>query len=169
MANLILILGGVRSGKSKFAEKLASSGKKVAYIATAQVLDEEMRIKIENHKNNRPKEWLTLEAPHNLKDVLSKLDKSVDMVVIDCLTVYVANLMGLEEDKVFSEIKDMLKIIKDLNSKIIMVSNEVGMGVVPPYESGRKYRDMLGQANQIVAEAADEVYLMVAGIPVKVK
>jgi len=185
MKELILVLGGVRSGKSRFAEELAHQlGQKVLFVATAQSLDEDMCRRIERHRQDRPGAWRTLEAPRQVGQALQTHLAGADMVLLDCLTVLVSNLMmganmdesQMEalapddlEQRVNEELEGLLGALKDTEASLIIVSNEVGMGVVPPYPAGRVYRDVLGRANQALAQKADRVYLLLAGIPVELK
>jgi adenosylcobinamide kinase/adenosylcobinamide-phosphate guanylyltransferase len=181
MGKMTFVLGGARSGKSTYAEKLALAyGGRVTYIATAEALDDEMATRIENHKKSRPEEWETREIPHNLAEVLKKNPIDSDVVLLDCLTLLVSNLLlkhssegeDIDEEAVYvdgmSEIEGLLTIIEESRAEWIIVSNEVGLGLVPPYPLGRVYRDLLGSLNQRVAAKADEVYWMAAGIPVPI-
>ena len=175
--SITLILGGARSGKSRFAHELAAkSGKKVLFVATGEPLDEEMRARIDTHKKSRPAGWKTLEAPTNVARALRGKIGDAEVVIIDCITLLVSNLMGDEntdvgiwEKKVVAEIKRLNALMKESKANFIIVSNEVGLGLVPTTPIGRAYRDILGMANQMLARNADEVYLMVAGIPVVLK
>lgn len=181
MGRLTFILGGARSGKSTYAERLArqQSGN-VLYIATAQALDEEMAARIRQHRSQRPPTWQTLEAPSNVAAALRNLPgPQPDLALLDCLTLLVSNLMlqacpadgesqaQAAEALVRAEIESLLAVIQSSPPDWIVVSNEVGMGLVPPYPLGRIYRDLLGWANQKMAASADEVLLMVAGLPWK--
>jgi adenosylcobinamide kinase/adenosylcobinamide-phosphate guanylyltransferase len=185
---LILLLGGARSGKSRFAEELtAQFGERVLYVATAQARDEEMAARIDVHRQSRPSTWQTLEAPARAGEAIraALAVQSVDVVLLDCLTLLVSNVIldGLwlsEEDfegvdeaaaqrRVEVELGGLLEAFRESQVVWIVVSNEVGWGLVPPYPLGRVYRDLLGWANQRIAAAADRVYLMVAGLPVDVK
>ena len=175
--SITLILGGARSGKSRFAQELARKlSKKVLFVATGEPLDEEMRARIDTHKKSRPASWRTLEVPTNLAKALRSKIRDVDLVVIDCITLLVSNLMGdantdvsTWEKKVAAEIKNLIALLKNSKANFIIVSNEVGLGLVPTTPIGRAYRDILGMANQMLAQNADEVYLMVAGIPIVLK
>lgn len=170
MSDLILILGGARSGKGIFAERMTEGFKKVAYLATAEALDEEMRERIENHKKQRPGSWVTLEVPHNLVEAFRRIDSDTEVVVVDCLTLYISNQMTrFSEEEIVEKVSELLDLLGAFRGRVIFISNEVGMGIVPEYKMGRDYRDILGKVNQVIAEAAGEVYLMVAGIPLKVK
>lgn len=178
-AQLILILGGARSGKSSYAEKLAAElGPRVLYVATAEAGDEEMARRIEVHRRSRPDSWSTLEAPVRVGAALSAYfpgDRQV--VLLDCLTLLVSNIiLALEneppavvESAVRQEVETILAVKAGLDVPLIVVSNEVGLGLVPPYPLGRVYRDLLGWANQRLAAAADRVLFMVAGLPMVLK
>lgn len=184
---IIFIIGGARSGKSSFALKEASTipGKK-AYIATAEALDSEMKVRIERHKKDRGNNWDTYEEPLKIIDILSDIKTKYDVVVIDCLTLWLSNLVirtqnteirtQIIEDNI-KEFLDALSRFKDSSvwalgsgvCSLYVISNEVGMGIVPDNEMAREFRDMTGVLNQKIAEMADEVYLVTAGIPVKIK
>ena len=170
---LILVLGGARSGKSSFAQRLAQElGQKVLFVATAEPLDEEMKERIEEHRRRRPKDWRTLEAPFGVGKRISQELRGADVVLIDCLTLLLSNLMGKGgnlEKRIKTELKELLLCIEDSRASFILVSNEVGMGIVPGYKSSRLFRDLQGRVNQLLAERADEVYLMVAGLPLRLK
>jgi adenosylcobinamide kinase/adenosylcobinamide-phosphate guanylyltransferase len=180
MGKLTLILGGARSGKSSFGERLAGQrGERVAYIATAQALDDEMAERITMHKNNRPAGWHTLEIPRNVGLSWTAQNVQADVALLDCITLLVTNIL-LETSpdvdapdapaasaRVEAEIEQLLEAIRGSQASWIVVSNEVGMGLVPPYPSGRVYRDLLGWANQQLAAEADEVFFMLAGIPMR--
>jgi adenosylcobinamide kinase/adenosylcobinamide-phosphate guanylyltransferase len=168
----ILITGGARSGKSQFAQKLAVEvGGKVLFIATAEAKDEAMRLRIETHRESRPSGWKTLEAPLEVSEIIGQQLGEAEIVVIDCVTMLVANIMlqGWGEEMVFKEIEALTNQMDKLKATFILVTNEVGLGIVPDNELGRRYRDCLGKANQLLARHADEVYLMVAGIPLRLK
>lgn len=168
MGKLIFILGGARSGKSAFAFELAQkSGKRVTFIATATPLDSEMRERIKNHKNARPKDWKTIEIKNNLDKKIGQEKNAI--LLIDCLTIYVSHLMNLPETKILEHIKQVVKTIKRSEPDNIIVSNEVGCSIHPQNKLGRDYRDILGKVNQIFARAADEFYIMFAGIPINIK
>lgn len=183
-AKCIFISGGARSGKSSFAQKLASDmGGKVLFVATAEPLDTDMRVRIEKHRQERPRSWRTLEVPADVAVAIQNQVEDSEVVVIDCLTLLISNLMpdggsgfvpedidvGDLEKRVAVEIESLMALIREVEATFIIVSNEVGFGVVPENRLARIYRDLLGRANQIVARDAEEVYLMVSGIPVKVK
>ena len=176
---MTLITGGARSGKSALAERIAARGKRVLYVATAEGRDEEMRRRIAAHRAARPAHWDTLEEPLDLAEALRCVHRRYDTVLIDCLTLWVSNLLlrqeplGARERTGDEGILDAARQLLDLAAGSvacwIMVSNEVGLGVVPPSPLGRAYRDALGRVNQLVAARAREVYLMVAGLPMQVK
>ena len=168
MGKLIFISGGARSGKSSFALELAQkSGKRVTFIATAAPIDSEMRERIKNHKNIRPKDWETIEVKDNLDKKINQAKNRV--ILIDCLTIYVSHLMNLSQKQILNQIRKIIKAIKKSDSKVIVVSNEVGCGIVPNNKLGRDYRDVLGKVNQMFSQVADEFYVMFAGIPTKIK
>jgi adenosylcobinamide kinase/adenosylcobinamide-phosphate guanylyltransferase len=166
------VLGGVRSGKSRFAQRMASGSGSVIFIATAKPSDPEMELRIECHRKSRPAAWQTLEVPVDLDAAISSLQDPNQLAVIDCLTVYLANVMSKAEGKE-SVIRDhterLCSALKETRASIILVSNEVGSGVHAATATGRFYCDLLGELNQRVAALADNVILMVAGIPVPVK
>lgn len=178
-SHITLILGGARSGKSSHAQHLAEeSGKSVTFLATAQALDEEMSGRIQKHRRERPASWETLELPHDLAAHIPQI--KADVVVLDCVTLLVSNLLmffvrdDLADEAPFmlavqKEIEGLISAIHDRDQDWLIVSNEVGLGLVPPYQMGRVYRDALGWANQRLAREADHVLLMVAGIPMVVK
>ena len=171
------ILGGARSGKSRLAQELAAKlGKKVLFVATGEPRDEEMRARILSHQKSRPATWRTLEAPTGLAKAISKEIGDAQVVIIDCITLLVSNLMGDEnvdaetlEKRVNAELKSLTSLMQKISVRFIIVSNELGLGLVPPYPAGRVYRDALGVANQMLARQADKVYFMVAGIAIPLK
>jgi len=180
MGQLTLILGGARSGKSTFAENKAKKlGGRVVYIATAEAKDEEMAARIENHKQERPSHWQTLEIPLNIGQTWQQQQIEADIVLLDCLTLLVTNvLMAVNPDldvideeasntAVLTEIEALKTAVAAGSAHWLIVSNEVGLGLVPPYPLGRIYRDTLGRANQHIARAADNVYFMLAGMPMR--
>ena len=167
-----LVLGGVRSGKSRYVQTLASGVSPVAFVATARASDEGMRQKIERHRAERPKEWRTIEEPLDLDRVLAEVGSSYRMLLVDCLTLYAANLLEAEHGNLIGVEERLQKLYAALRSapcSVALVSNEVGSGIVPAFPEGRKYRDLLGEINQRVASAADNVLLMVAGLPLALK
>jgi adenosylcobinamide kinase/adenosylcobinamide-phosphate guanylyltransferase len=183
MGRITFILGGARSGKSSFAQKLATrltadSAGGVAYLATATVEDEEMKLRVARHRDNRPAEWMTIEEPRHVAGTLSGINSAV--VIVDCLTLLVTNIIlerggdpspDLEklEQVVMPEIEDILKTCRRIRGQVLLVSNEVGMSVVPPTSLGRIFRDIAGRVNQRVAAEAEEVYFLLAGLAQKLK
>lgn len=179
----ILILGGARSGKSDFALKLAEEiGGPVLFVATAQALDEEMAERVLEHRRRRPAEWRTLEAALEVSKEIAEHEGDASVVVVDCVTMWAANVLehssprGVEEPDLRAARDDLADDLGGLHdwhrassASLILVSNEVGMGLVPPYPSGRAFRDLLGWANQFLATRATSAYLLVAGIPIELK
>jgi adenosylcobinamide kinase/adenosylcobinamide-phosphate guanylyltransferase len=181
MGQLTFLLGGARSGKSTHAERLARQiGGNATYIATAEALDPEMADRIAAHQRKRPEDWRTLEIPRRIAAVLEKAPPRSQVIILDCLTLLVTNILlavSPEEDEpeeavafnlVKGELEALLAFIERHEAHWILVSNEVGLGLVPPYPLGRVYRDLLGWANQQVAARANEVLWMVAGIPLPI-
>jgi adenosylcobinamide kinase/adenosylcobinamide-phosphate guanylyltransferase len=172
---LILLLGGARSGKSRKALQLAETQRDVLFVATAEPRDDEMQARIAAHRRERPAGWTTLEEPVELAAALAHAPPAVGTVVLDCLTLWVSNLLLLHPDDpaadatILAEAEKLLDRYKGGTATWIVVSNEVGLGLVPDTELGRRYRDILGAVNQRFAERADRVLLMVAGIAVDVK
>ncbi|MHB1557033.1 MAG: bifunctional adenosylcobinamide kinase/adenosylcobinamide-phosphate guanylyltransferase [Isosphaeraceae bacterium] len=180
MGSLILVTGGVRSGKSDFAQRLAGrlGGDDVLFVATAEARDDEMARRIEAHRRSRPAAWQTLEAPRSVGRAIRDRPGSPAVVLVDCLTLLASNellAIGTDPDaaeaesRIVREVDELLEAHRLASSTFIVVSNEVGLGVVPTSYLGRLYRDVLGRANQLVAARADSVYLLVAGLPVDVK
>ena len=173
--SLTLILGGVRSGKSNFAQRLAAGGNRVLFLATAQAGDPEMTARIQAHKENRPADWNTLEEPLELVASLLPVSTEYDTVILECLTLWVSNLMldtprGNNADTdIPSRVRELLCLYRKGSASWIVVSNEVGSGVIPTTVLGRRFSDELGRANQLVAADADFVYLMTAGLPLQLK
>jgi adenosylcobinamide kinase/adenosylcobinamide-phosphate guanylyltransferase len=179
----VLLIGGARSGKSSYAEEMARNiGGEVLFVATAEARDEEMRRRIEVHQKSRPSHWHTLEAPCRVGSCISADARELDVVVLDCITLLVNNVLcqhmatqGEEVDEkaveqdVKAEINAVIDCMRNSKATYIMVTNEVGEGIIPLGATTRIYRDVLGRANQMLARAVDEVYLMVAGIPLRVK
>lgn len=169
---LILVLGGARAGKSTFALRLAedhAGEDTVTFIATAEALDDEMARRIARHREERPPHWVTIEEPYDLdRALIHALDSRV--VLIDCLSLFVSNwLLRGEDSKLESTCQSFLATVRSQTQTLICVSNEVGLGLVPDNPLGRIFRDLLGRVNQQFAEAADEVYLLVAGLPLRLK
>jgi adenosylcobinamide kinase/adenosylcobinamide-phosphate guanylyltransferase len=180
MGKLIFILGGARSGKSTYAQSLAKhSGKSIVFIATAQAGDDEMSERITRHRADRPPEWMTLEIQQNIAAYLKGHPAQAELYLLDCVTLLATNILfqytegevtdeQKATDAIKAEVGELLAYIRSQAQDWIIVSNEVGLGLVPPYPLGRIYRDLLGMANQRFAAAADEVYMLIAGIPVPI-
>jgi len=169
---IVLLLGGVRSGKSRYAQEIATHGQHVAFLATAEAGDDEMRLRIDRHRRERPDAWTTFEVPVALEDALRRCGGKFDTILIDCLTVWTANLMehyGQDPDLVLAHADRLATFLRRFTGTAILVSNEVGSGIVPDNELARNYRDLLGGINQRTAAAADEVILIVAGCPLVIK
>jgi len=180
MGRLLLVLGGARSGKSAYAQQLAQElgGARVLFVATAQAWDEEMTQRIAQHRQERPAAWRTLEAPHHVGQAIALELDDAAVVLVDCLTLLVSNtILRLSESPdpaaaavaVQAELTALLQTCQGNTTTYIVVSNEVGLGLVPDNPLGRLYRDLLGRANQTLAAQAEAVYFMVAGLPVEVK
>ncbi len=179
----ILITGGARSGKSSHAQEMAiRSGKSVLFAATAEIGDDEMRRRIEAHRQSRPAEWRTLEAPENVGQRIKAEIGASQLVLLDCITLLVSNAIGkflsndgtdIDEAKaesaVMQEINGIRDCLRSVKADFLIVTNEVGLGLVPDNRLGRVYRDLLGKSNQILAQEVDEIYFMIAGLPLKVK
>jgi adenosylcobinamide kinase / adenosylcobinamide-phosphate guanylyltransferase len=183
----VLILGGARSGKSAFAERLAAnSGRSVAFIATATASDDEMRERIAHHRAARPSGWQAIEEPLDIALAVRRAGAHADVLLLDCITIWLANWMTqqdyaehhallpaskLQDNQALSAVDALLDAVISLpeNKTLIAITNEVGLGIVPDHPLGRAYRDTLGYVNQRLAQAADRVYLMVAGLAVDIK
>ena len=172
---LTLVLGGVRAGKSSYAQRLAASGERVIFVATAEAGDREMEERIRSHRAGRPADWDTLEEPLDPVTALTPMLHRYDMVLLDCLTLWVSNLLtrgphlASAREDIFSEAQKLLALYREGDASLIVVSNEVGLGVVPATELGRIYADELGRVNRLVAAEADDVYFMAAGLPLIMK
>jgi adenosylcobinamide kinase/adenosylcobinamide-phosphate guanylyltransferase len=177
---LILVLGGSRSGKSEFAEKIAAdTNKRVAYIATAAICDEEMAKRVRLHQERRPDNWVTVEEEIDVPGALSKYGQG-DALLLDCVTVWITNLLlnQQQSDMKTASIKIEQHILEqaaritetvEYGADLIVVSSEVGLGLIPEYPLGRIFRDLAGKVNQLLAAKADSVFLLVAGIPMEIK
>jgi adenosylcobinamide kinase/adenosylcobinamide-phosphate guanylyltransferase len=170
--SVTLVLGGVRSGKSRYAQQLAEQSRLVVFVATAKVTDDEMRAKIQRHREDRPKDWVTVEEPLELARMLTQHEVNCDVIVVDCLTIFAANLMeavGEDSTALESRIEELCTALRTIQCNVVLVSNEVGSGVHPSHALGRRYRDLLGEINKKIARIADDVVLMVAGLPLALK
>lgn len=170
--SVVLVLGGVRSGKSRFAQQLAASGERVAFIATAEGRDEEMAGRIARHREDRPAQWTTIEAPISIAEAILNCDGKFDTILVDCLTLWASNLMeheGQDSRRILDHADRLVEALRRVKASVVLVSNQVGDGIVPQNEMARSYRDLLGAINQRVAAAADKVVLMVAGCPLVIK
>jgi len=200
MSQFTLVTGGARSGKSHFAERLAAHAKRpVIYIATAQIWDEEMALRVKKHQQQRPSTWRLIEEPRNIRDVLIQLKDEDVIILLDCVTLWLTNLLlagqthpatpscpnGEEfplnpqndhdlfnnelEPQILDIVKDVAQLAREIKPHVIFVTNEVGQGIVPENPLSRAYRDLSGRSNQILAQSADDVYLVVAGFPMEIK
>ncbi len=180
---VILIIGGARSGKSRFAQRLAPElGEPVLFVATAEAGDEEMKQRIEEHKRERPADWSLLEVTSHVGSRIGEKLGGAQVVVVDCITLLVGNIFSqyidldseqidaqFIEEKIIAETNELVECIGQVDASFVIVTNEVGLGLVPDNRAGRLYRDLLGRANQILAHSASEVYMMVAGLPVRIQ
>jgi adenosylcobinamide kinase / adenosylcobinamide-phosphate guanylyltransferase len=175
----ILFTGGARSGKSRLAQELAiKSGGRVLFVATAEAGDDEMQRRIEAHRKSRPSDWTTIEVMTHIGNHITKNIGSARTVIIDCITLLVSNIFGQFDENadparvekaVTAEIKELCDCIDQSKANFIIVTNEVGLGIIPGDRVSRLYRDLLGRANQMLAEYVDEVDFMVSGIPLVIK
>ena len=187
---MILVTGGARSGKSAFAEQLLQAESSVLYIATSIVFDKEMEERVKLHKQRRKKNWETLEAYREVGNKVLNLKKCYTGIMLDCVTIMISNLLmeaapnftdeeynnldyRVEETKILYEMKKLVEAIKEMENKyytkVVFVTNEVGAGIVPENKLSREFRDIAGKVNQYLAKEAKEVYLVVSGIPMKIK
>jgi len=198
MSQFTLITGGARSGKSSFAELLAAHTKRsVIYIATAQIWDDEMALRVKKHQQQRPTKWRLIEEPLNIHDTLLQLKDQEGVILLDCVTLWLTNLLlagqptapsspsGEElplapqkvdalfnnelEPQILDIVKDVAQLAQAIKPQVIFVTNEVGQGIVPEYPLSRAYRDLAGRSNQILAQNAEQVYMVVAGFPMEIK
>jgi len=169
---LYFITGGARSGKSAFAEKLAGerAGKR-AYLATAQALDAEMVERIEHHRRRRGDAWDTFEEPLAVAELVRKLSGRYQVLLLDCLTLWLSNVMARtgSDREIGSQVDDLTAALRGFGGSVLVVSNEVGLGIVPDNALARRFRDLAGFANQKVAQASDDAYFLAAGMPMKIK
>lgn len=199
MSQFTLVTGGTRSGKSNFAELLATSAKQpVTYIATAQIWDEEMAHRVRKHQNQRPSNWQLIEEPLNIQDTLWLLKDYPGVILLDCVTLWLTNLLLAEQTKltttssldgektapylskqakmfpgienyIISRVQEVGDLAQKITPQVLFVTNEVGQGIVPENPLARAYRDLAGRSNQVLARRADHVYLVVAGYPMELK
>lgn len=187
---MILITGGARSGKSVFGENLLMSEKKVLYIATSMIFDNEMKERVEKHKQRRSEYWETLEAYKSVGDKIIAMNKCYDGIILDCVTIMISNLLmqsvpnftdveyekldyRVEETKILYEMKNLTEALKEMETKYftktVLITNELGSGIVPEKKISREFRDIAGRVNQYIAKESNEVYMVISGIPVKIK
>jgi len=191
MSSFTLVTGGARSGKSHFAELLAAQPKRpVIYIATAQIWDDEMALRVKKHQQQRPSTWRLIEEPLNIRDILIQLKDEDVVILLDCVTLWLTNLLlagqaeaSLQaeqgthgpilpdhvEPQIVATVREVAQLAREIKPPVIFVSNEVGQGIVPDNPMARAYRDLAGRSNQILAQSADNVYLVVAGLPLEIK
>ena len=177
MAHTIFITGGARSGKSIFAEKRAREfGAPLGYLATAQTLDSEMDERVRRHRERRGGEWSTIEEPIHLSQALARCDGQYQAILVDCVTLWLSNLLfkyeeGAEqvEERIHEDLLRLKSTLHGMVTPVILVSNEVGMGIVPDNTLARMFRDIAGTTNQVLAATADEVHVVISGIPLKLK
>jgi adenosylcobinamide kinase/adenosylcobinamide-phosphate guanylyltransferase len=168
-SSTMLVLGGARSGKSTFAEKhVLESGLSPYYIATSQAWDDEMRARINTHKERRSSIWTNIEAPDDLETALTAADDESHIILVDCLTLWVTNLMMAKAD-IAARSESLCAVLQDMKAPVVLVSNEVGLGIVPENDMARAFRDHAGRLHQEIAAMADEVYFIAAGLPLKMK
>jgi adenosylcobinamide kinase / adenosylcobinamide-phosphate guanylyltransferase len=170
MSQHILVLGGARSGKTTLAERLAMRmGSNPAYLATAEALDDEMVERVAAHQRQREGRFATIEEPMELAQALFAATQNHDVILVDCLTLWITNLLSMERD-VAEEVENLVEMLEAIeSSRVILVSNEVGLGIVPDNPMARSFRDLAGSAHQRLAEICGAVYFVVAGIPMVVK
>lgn len=175
--NLVLILGGVRSGKSRFGQELAGElgGDEVVFVATAEARDDEMSRRIDQHRRSRPTRWRTLEQPLDVANAIEPLaaERASRVILLDCLTLLVSNVVLQDhtdpfaaEQRMRTELEALVRMVRQRETTLIVVSGEVGMGLVPETAIGRLFRDLLGWSNQYLAAHAAATYFMVAGLPI---
>ena len=168
MCLTILVTGGARSGKSSFAEKrIKQLGSSLVYIATSEIIDSEMEKRVAEHQARRGSEWQTLHAPLKLAEALSETDGKGPCLV-DCLTIWLNNLIFHNENTIVAT-KELIKVLEQRSDPVVLVTNEVGSGIVPENALARQFRDEAGRMNQIIAQVADEVFVSIAGIPLQIK
>ena len=172
MSRVIFVTGGARSGKSRLAEELAERfGAPLAYLATGEAGDAEMRERIERHGSRRGPAWLTIEEPYDLAGAIKRNDAFFKVMLVDCITLWLTNLLlkSNNTQKVIDDVTAFSALFPLLKTPLILVSSEVGMGIVPENSLARAFRDLAGETNQLLAGAADEVYVTFSGLPLKLK
>ncbi|MBI4971925.1 MAG: bifunctional adenosylcobinamide kinase/adenosylcobinamide-phosphate guanylyltransferase [Candidatus Omnitrophica bacterium] len=174
MSKIIFVTGGARSGKSRFAEELAKKiSDSVAYLATAEALDEEMKERISHHRERRSKNWKTIEEPIHVNLAVQNLNGSANVILLDCITLWISNLIHQNTDAAECRALDMLEAvfhkIRNSGQTLILISNEIGMGIISESPLNRQFADISGRVHQAISREADEVYFMVSGLPMKVK
>ncbi|GEA15291.1 MAG: adenosylcobinamide kinase / adenosylcobinamide-phosphate guanylyltransferase [Moorella sp. (in: firmicutes)] len=182
--SLIMVTGGARSGKSRLAEELAAAGgEKVVYLATATVDDAEMAARVDMHRRRRPAAWLTVEAPLAVTEAVAREGRRAGTILLDSLGMWLSNLLSQEAagagdswekstaavEAIMVKVRELAAVARQVPARVIIVTEEAGMGLIPPYPLGRVFRDLLGLANQEIARRADQVYLVVAGLPLVLK
>jgi adenosylcobinamide kinase/adenosylcobinamide-phosphate guanylyltransferase len=168
---LIFVLGGARSGKSRFALRMGGRMSPRAFVATGEPLDQEMADRIRKHKRSRGDGWTTVEVPTKVSDWLAEEGSHYSSIVVDCLTLWLNNLLRdrVRPAKVLTHVKKFLKAIRVCHGQVVVVSNELGLGLVPGDAASRQFRDLAGRMNQLVAAEADDVYMLVSGLPLRLK
>ena len=177
MAQILFVTGGARSGKSRFAEKRAAEfGASLGYLATAQALDCEMEERVRHHRERRGAEWNTIEEPICLSQALARCDGLYKAILVDCVTLWISNLLFKYEEagengavRINEDLQRLKSTVQGMVTPVILVSNEVGMGIVPDNPLARLFRDIAGTANEVIAAAADEVHVVISGIPLRLK
>ena len=185
MSKIILVTGGARSGKSSFAESLCKDrNNSTAYIATSVAFDDEMKERVRKHQESRPQEWETYEIYKDIYKIIKEISEKHDTAILDCITLLVNNLMFVDgididtateqeinelEDYIKDQVTKLIEEVKKTDLYFVMVTNEIGLGVVPGYKLGRVYCDFVGRVNQMLGKLSDEVYFTVCGIPTKIK
>jgi len=172
MSGIIFITGGARSGKSRLAESIAEGfGAPLCYIATSQAKDVEMAERIASHRARRGTIWHTVEEPAEVAGAIIARDGRYEAILVDCITLWITNLLFMHNDPglVLKEVRALANLFPGLNTHLILVSNEVGMGIVPENALARTFRDLAGETNEILAAAADEVHVLFSGLPLRLK
>jgi adenosylcobinamide kinase/adenosylcobinamide-phosphate guanylyltransferase len=177
MAHTIIITGGARSGKSVCAENRAREfGGALCYLATAQTRDDEMDERVRRHRERRGAEWTTVEEPIHLSQALARSDGQFQVILVDCLTLWISNLLFTYEESgedveecINQDLHRLRSTLRTMTTPVILVTNEVGMGIVPDNRLARLFRDLAGTVNRNLAEGADEVHMVISGIPLKLK